>query len=96
MSDEVLLFTDVHVACHKRKVERMEDCLKVVDWVFETARKRNITDILFGGDLLHDRQKIEVYTYQRLYETLARNLLGDIRLWLLLATTISGSTTTPN
>lgn len=84
MSDEVLIFTDAHVHPHKRKTERMEDCLKAVDWVFETARNRGITDILFGGDLLHDRQKIEVYTYQRLYETLARNLVGDIRLWLLL------------
>lgn len=84
MSDEVLIFTDAHVHPHKRKVERLEDCLKVVDWVFQTARKRGITNILFGGDLLHDRQKIEVYTYQRLFETLRRNLLGDIKLYLLL------------
>lgn len=84
MSDEVLIFSDSHVHPHKRKRERMEDCLKVIDWVFQTARKRNIKNILFGGDLLHDRQKIEVYTYQRLFETLRRNLLGDIKLWLLL------------
>ncbi len=84
MSDEVLIWTDVHVATHKRKLERLEDCLAVVDWVFQTARQRGISNIIFGGDLLHDRQKIEVYTYQRLFETLRRNLLGDVKLWLLL------------
>lgn len=84
MSDEVLIWTDAHVHPHKRKVERLEDCLKVVDWVFQTARQRKIEHILFGGDLFHDRQKIEIYTYQRLYETLRRNLIGDLKLWLLL------------
>ena len=84
MSNEVLIFSDAHVHPHKRRAERLEDCLKVVEWVFQTARDRGITNILFGGDLLHDRQKIEVYTYQRLFETLRRNMTGGTNLFLLL------------
>jgi DNA repair exonuclease SbcCD nuclease subunit len=84
MNNKVLLATDLHVHPHKRKIERLEDCLKVLEWIFETAREQNIDTILFGGDLLHDRQKIEVYTYQRLFETLKRNLTGNLKLYLLL------------
>jgi DNA repair exonuclease SbcCD nuclease subunit len=96
---EVLLFSDLHCHCHKRTKERLEDCLKALDWVFEVAESRNITNILFGGDLYHDREKIEVYTYQRTFETLERRLktnkfnlyllLGNHDLWYNDKTTIS-------
>lgn len=81
---EVLIFSDIHAHCHKKKTERLEDCLKALDWVFSVARDRKIKNILFGGDFFHDRQKIEVYTYQRAFETLKNNLDGSIQLWLLL------------
>lgn len=85
MSDEVLIFSDLHCHCHKRRNERLEDCLKVLDWVFEVAETRNIENILFGGDLFHDRQKIEVYTYQRTFETLEKRLRDNqFKLYLLL------------
>ncbi len=81
---KALIFSDVHVHPHKRKTDRLEDCLKCLDWVFETAKKHNIRDIVFGGDLFHDRQRIEVYTYHRTFETLEKHLDGYFRLWLLL------------
>lgn len=85
MSDEVLIFSDVHIHCHKRKNERLEDCLKAIDWVFDVAEERGISQILFGGDLYHDRQKIEVYTYQRAFETLEKRLRNNkFQLYLLL------------
>lgn len=79
-----LILTDPHVHPHKRKVERLEDCLRVLDWAFQVAKQNKIAKILFGGDLLHDREKIEVYTYQRLFEVLQRNFTGDLTLYLLL------------
>ena len=84
MSEEVLLFSDLHVYCHKRRVERLEDCLKVLNWVFDVAEERGITNILFGGDLYHDRQKIDIYTYQRTFEILKNRLDGKKKLYLLL------------
>lgn len=96
---EVLIFSDIHIHPHKRRNERLEDCLKALDWVFDTAQERGITQILFGGDLYHDRQKIEVYTYQRTFETLEKRLrhnkfelyllLGNHDLWYNDKTTVS-------
>lgn len=82
---EVLLFSDIHIHPHKRRNERLEDCLKTLNWVFDVADQRGITHILFGGDLYHDRQKIEVYTYQRTFETLEKRLRDNqFQLYLLL------------
>lgn len=95
----VLLFSDVHVHPHKRKVERLEDCLRTLEWVFDVAAQEQIDDILFGGDLFHDRQKIEVYTYQRTFQTIYHRmktsklnlylLLGNHDLWFNEKTSIS-------
>jgi DNA repair exonuclease SbcCD nuclease subunit len=85
MNNEVLLFSDAHVHPHKRRNERLEDCLNTLKWVFQVAEEREIDNILFGGDLFHDRQKIEVYTYQRTFETLSEALnKRKIQLYLLL------------
>ncbi|RTK95644.1 MAG: hypothetical protein EKK64_06195 [Neisseriaceae bacterium] len=81
---KVLLFSDLHIHPHKRKNERLEDCLKALEWVFEEAVKNGVKTVIFGGDLFHDRQKIEVYTYQRTFETLKKCLTKDINLYLLL------------
>jgi|SaaInlV_100m_DNA_2_1039680.scaffolds.fasta_scaffold00102_25 DNA repair exonuclease SbcCD nuclease subunit len=86
----VLLFSDLHIHPHKRKTERLEDCLKVLEWVFDTAIERGIENILFGGDLFHDRQKIDVLTYQRTFEIFDKKISewrkgnGEAKIWLLL------------
>ncbi len=82
---QVLLFTDIHIHPHKRRNERLEDCLEVMDWVFKTAQDRKIKTILFGGDLFHDRQKIDVYTYQKTFEVMKKWLTKNIfKLYLVL------------
>lgn len=84
-SSQVLLFSDLHCHCHKRSQDRLEDCLRALDWVFDVAEEQNVEHILFGGDLFHDREKIEVYTYQRTFETLQNRLIGNkFKLYLLL------------
>lgn len=102
MSRQVLLFSDIHVHPHKRSQKRLEDCLAALEWVFQTAEDRDIKDILFGGDLFHDRQKIEVYTYQRVFEVFAKwmckkkfniyLLLGNHDLWFNEKTSVSSVT----
>ena len=42
----ILLFSDLHIFPHKRKNERLEDCLEVLRWVFKTARDEGIKNIL--------------------------------------------------
>jgi DNA repair exonuclease SbcCD nuclease subunit len=83
---ELLLFSDVHVHPHKKSVERLHDCLKVLEWVFQTAVKNNIENVLFLGDLFHDRQKIDILTYQKTYEVFEKYLFPEppFNLYLLL------------
>lgn len=82
---KILIFSDIHIHPHKKSIERLDDCIKVLDWVFDTATSRNISDIFFLGDLFHDRQKIDVLTYQKTFEILEKHLLNNnINLYLLL------------
>ena len=82
---KVLIFSDIHIHCHKKSTERLNDCIKVLEWVFETAKTNNISDIIFLGDLFHDRQKIDVLTYQKTFEVFEKYLFErKINLYLLL------------
>ena len=82
---KIIIFSDLHIHPHKKSSERLDDCLEVLDWVFRTAESRKIRNLVFLGDLFHDRQKIDVLTYQRTFEILHRHLSqGQFKLALLL------------
>lgn len=95
----VLLFSDLHIHPHKRSNQRLQDCLSALRWVFDKAIEKNVKSVLFGGDLFHDRQKIEIYTYQKSFEIFAEYakknkfhlyiLLGNHDLWFNDKTCIS-------
>lgn len=97
---KVLLFSDIHIHNHKKSYERLDDCLKALQWVFDTAKKENIKNIIFGGDILHERQKIDIFVYNKIYNSLNENLtnsninfyclLGNHDLWFNENTSISG------
>ncbi|RDJ35437.1 MAG: hypothetical protein DWQ19_11520 [Crenarchaeota archaeon] len=78
-----IIFSDAHIHPHKGKVERLNDCLKVLEWVFNTAEERDIKTILFCGDLFHDKQKIDVLTYQKTFEVFVKKMPGK-KFYLLL------------
>ena len=84
MSSNILLFSDAHIHAHKKSFERLKDCLKALDWAFETAKQRKIKDIVFAGDLFQDRQKIDVATYSLTFDTFIKHCDGSFNLWLLL------------
>jgi DNA repair exonuclease SbcCD nuclease subunit len=81
---KILIFSDVHIHPHKRSTDRLDDCVRVLDWVFNSAKENGIKNIVFLGDLFHDRQKIDVLTYQRTFEVMEKNLDGNTNLFLLL------------
>lgn len=86
---KVLISADLHVHSHKRSTDRLHDCLRCLDWIFQTAADREINAILIAGDLFHDRQKIDVLTYQKTYEIFKKwshtakvyLLLGNHDMW---------------
>lgn len=82
---KALIFSDIHIHPHKKSVERLDDCIKTLDWVFSTAESNNIENIIFLGDLFHDRQKIDVLTYHKTFEVFEKHLLKNkFSLHLLL------------
>lgn len=80
----ILIFSDAHIHKHKKSMERLQHCLDALEWVLHTAQKENINDIVFCGDLFHDREKIDVYTYFKTFELFEKYLQGDRKLWLLI------------
>ena len=81
---KVLIFTDSHVHPHKSSQDRLKDCLNALEWVFKTATEKNVSNILFIGDLFHERQKIDVLTYQRTFELFEKYICEDLPIHLLL------------
>lgn len=81
---KILLFSDLHIHAHKKSFERLQDCLKVLDWALQTAKDKNIKDVVFAGDLFQDRAKIDVATYSLTFDVLLKHCDSTINLWLLL------------
>jgi len=83
---KAIIWSDLHAHQHKKSQARLEDCIEVLEWVFLTAKKQNIDVILFCGDLFHDRAKIDILTYQRVFETFQEHMAGPSRpnVYLLL------------
>lgn len=82
---EILIFSDVHIHPHKKSAERLGHCIDALDWAFRTALDRKIKNIVFLGDLFHDRQRIDVLTYQRTFEVFELHLIkNDLNVVLLL------------
>lgn len=100
MQNDVLLFSDIHIHSHTGKSERLEDCLNTLQWVFDTAHKNDVQNIIFGGDLFQDRKYAEIYAYHKTFNLIRDNLkginlfllLGNHDLWFLDNTSISSVT----
>lgn len=81
---KVLLFSDIHIHAHRKSSERLEHCLEALRWVFDTAIERNITEVLFLGDLFHDRQKMDTYGYVKTYDVFEEYLYNNPKFNLYL------------
>lgn len=72
-----LVFSDLHLHAHKDKVDRLDDCINVLDWIFRTAAERKCDYVFFLGDLFHERSKIDVLNYLRAFECFMRHLIDQ-------------------
>lgn len=72
---KALIFSDIHVHDHKERVDRLHDCIKVLDWVFLQAAEHDCEYIFFLGDLFHERAKIDVLNYLRTFEVFMKHML---------------------
>jgi len=78
-----IIYSDLHVHPHGFKTEKLNDCLRCLEWVYKEAAKRGIPYVFFAGDLFHDRQRINIYAYDRTYEILQK-YSKDIQSYYIL------------
>lgn len=81
---KLLISADLHIHPHKKSTSRLQDCLNALEWIFKTSHSENIDKIVFAGDLFHDRQKIDILTYQRTFELFQKYVAGQKSVYLLL------------
>jgi len=82
---KALLFSDLHLHSHKKSADRLQDCLNVLHWVFETAKSKKVNHLFFLGDLFHERQKIDVLNYLRNFEVFVKHMSNaPFDMWLLI------------
>ena len=74
---KVLIFSDLHLHRHKDRIDRLQDCIKVLDWIFEVAEIHNCDDIWFLGDLFHERNKIDMMDYITAFEAIVKHMTDD-------------------
>lgn len=83
---KILLWSDPHIHLHKNQISRLNDCLEVVKWVFDTAISKNIKCIICAGDLFQDRQKIHVISYEKTFNLIKKYCKNhpDLKLYFLV------------
>jgi DNA repair exonuclease SbcCD nuclease subunit len=74
---KALIWSDLHIHAHKDRIDRLHDCLDVLDWVFRTAAEKDCDNIFFLGDLFHERAKIDVLNYLRTFEVFMKHMIDD-------------------
>ena len=72
---KALIWSDLHVHAHKDRIDRLDDCTKTLDWIFQQAAINDCDYIFFLGDLFHERAKIDVLNYLRTFECFLRNMM---------------------
>lgn len=76
ITGKVLVFSDIHFGRFDSSTKKKEICSRVVDRIVELADSDGIENILFCGDLHHDRHRIDVQVINESYsavERLAKN-----------------------
>jgi DNA repair exonuclease SbcCD nuclease subunit len=83
---KILLCSDLHIHMHKNMMSRLEDGLRVLEWIFRTAIEREIDTLVFGGDLFQDRQRIHTISYEKTFSLIRRFMEAypDLKLYLLV------------
>ena len=74
---KALVFSDLHLHKHKDRIDRLQDCLDVLNWVFDTALQQGCEQIFFLGDIFHERAKIDVLNYLKTFEVMFSRMTGD-------------------
>ena len=88
ISNEIMLFTDFHAysgftefsdSDKEYKNSRFRNQCEVLDGILNTAEKENIP-VIFGGDLFHVRQKVDIFDFNNIFRIFANHPKVEVYL----------------
>jgi DNA repair exonuclease SbcCD nuclease subunit len=53
-------------------IDKLHNCLECLEWIYDEAVRRGIKNVIFAGDLFHDRHKINTYAYDSTFTILQK------------------------
>lgn len=62
LTGKTLLFTDIHFGLKQNSVSRLNICVKAVKQILETIKREDVKNVMFAGDLFHERVSVNVNT----------------------------------
>lgn len=62
LEGKTLVFTDIHFGLKQNAISRLNICVKVVKTILERIKKDKIANVIFAGDLYHERVAVNVNT----------------------------------
>jgi len=74
---KALIWSDLHIHNHKDRADRLQNCIDVLNWIFEKAVENKCQYIFFLGDLFHERAKIDVKNYIKTFEVFINHMIRD-------------------
>jgi DNA repair exonuclease SbcCD nuclease subunit len=74
---KALIWSDLHIHDHKDRADRLQNCIDVLNWIFEKADENKCEYIFFLGDLFHERAKIDVKNYMKTFEVFMNHMIRD-------------------
>lgn len=60
--NRTLIFTDIHFGLKNNSTKRLNICINVIRQILKSVKANKIDTVIFGGDLFHCRQTIDVNT----------------------------------
>lgn len=83
---KAIIWSDLHIHSHKNNTNRAQDCIQVLSWVLEEAKKNECTDVIFLGDLFHERSKIDIQNYLMAFEAFLNFSYEcpHIKVWMIV------------
>jgi DNA repair exonuclease SbcCD nuclease subunit len=81
---KILVTADIHIHPHRKDTRRVEDGLRCLQWIYDTAREHAITTVVVVGDFMHDRFLLPAFAYSKACEIVAKEHAAGIKTIFVL------------
>lgn len=80
----VLIYSDAHVERHGGSEARLNEALQALEWVYDVALENEIMNVIFLGDMFHNRARVDVQAYHGAYSIIKRANEAGIQTYFVV------------